>query len=241
MENPMGPAIPELTGEQQVALLARLLFAEGYDDHLAGHITLRQPDGTIIVTPWGLTWDEMTASDMMRIDIDGNVLAGKWTVTPAIPLHLEFHKARADADVVVHNHPRWGTIWADLHRAPPVYDQTSAQVADDPLIYDDFNGPVNSTENARACVEALGDGRMALLGNHGVLVVGKDIQQAHHRCVFLEWRCRQAWHVEAIGQGVPVKADVWKRFGTAFDHISFPGLWDAMVRRELRRDPSVLD
>ncbi|MEY2470938.1 MAG: hypothetical protein QOK28_267 [Actinomycetota bacterium] len=237
----MGPAIPDLTGQQRVALLARLLFAEGYDDHLAGHITLREPDGTIVVTPWGLTWDEMTASDMMRIDIDGNVLEGKWTVTPAIPLHLEFHKARADADVVVHNHPRWGTIWADLHRAPPVYDQTSAQVADDPLIYDDFNGPVNSTENARACVEALGDGRMALLGNHGVLVVGKDIQQAHHRCVFLEWRCRQAWHVEAIGQGVPVRADVWKRFGTAFDHISFPGLWDAMVRRELRRDPSVLD
>jgi L-fuculose-phosphate aldolase len=241
MENPMGPAIPELTPQQQVALLARLLFHEGYDDHLAGHITLRQDDGTILVTPWGLTWDEMVASDIMRIDIDGNVLEGKWTVTPAIPLHLEFHKARADADVVVHNHPRWGTIWADLHRAPPVYDQTSAQVADDPLVYDDFNGPVNSTENAKACVEALGDGRMALLGNHGVLVVGKDIQQAHHRCVFLEWRCRQAWHVEAIGQGVPVKADVWKRFGTAFDHISFPGLWDAMVRRELRRDPSVLD
>jgi L-fuculose-phosphate aldolase len=241
MENSMGPAIPDLSPEQEVALLARLLFAEGYDDHLAGHITARQPDGTIVVTPWGLTWDEMSASDMMRIDIDGNVLAGKWTITPAIPLHLEFHKARADADVVVHNHPRWGTVWADLHRAPPVYDQTSAQVADDPLVYDDFNGPVNSTENARACVEALGDGRMALLGNHGVLVVGKDIQQAHHRCVFLEWRCRQAWHVEAIGQGVPVKADVWKRFGTAFDHISFPGLWDAMVRRELRRDPSVLD
>ena len=236
----MGPAIPELTGQQQVALLARLLFAEGYDDHLAGHITLREADGTILVTPWGLTWDEVTASDIMRIDINGNVLEGKWTVTPAIPLHLEFHKARSDADVVVHNHPRWGTIWADLHRAPPVYDQTSAQVADDPLVYDDFNGPVNSTENARACVEALGDGRMALLGNHGVLVVGKDIQQAHHRCVFLEWRCRQAWHVEAIGQGVPVKADVWKRFGTAFDHISFPGLWEAMVRRELRRDPAVL-
>jgi ribulose-5-phosphate 4-epimerase/fuculose-1-phosphate aldolase len=240
MDNPMGPAIPDLTGHQQVALLARLLFAEGYDDHLAGHITLREGDGTILVTPWGLTWDEIRASDIMRIDIDGNVLEGKWTVTPAIPLHLEFHKARSDADVVVHNHPRWGTIWADLHRAPPVYDQTSAQVADDPLVYDDFNGPVNSTENAKACVEALGDGRMALLGNHGVLVVGKDIQQAHHRCVFLEWRCRQAWHVEAIGQGVPVKADVWKRFGTAFDHISFPGLWEAMVRRELRRDPDVL-
>ena len=236
----MGPAIPDLTGHQQVALLARLLFAEGYDDHLAGHITLRQDYGTILVTPWGLTWDEVTASDIMRIDINGNVLEGKWTVTPAIPLHLEFNKARSDADVVVHNHPRWGTIWADLHRAPPVYDQTSAQVADDPLVYDDFNGPVNSTENAKACVEALGDGRMALLGNHGVLVVGKDIQQAHHRCVFLEWRCRQAWHVEAIGQGVPVKADVWKRFGTAFDHISFPGLWEAMVRRELRRDPAVL-
>lgn len=240
-KNPMGPAIPDLTPHQELALLARLLFHEGYDDHLSGHITWKQDDGTILVTPWGLTWDEITASDIMRMDIEGNPLEGRWTITPAIPLHLEFHKAREDAAVVVHNHPRWGTVWADLHRAPPVYDQTGSMIPDDPVVYDDFNGGVHEVNNAKACVEALGDGRMALLANHGVLVVGKDIQQAHHRSVFLEWRCRQAWHVEAIGNGVPVKDEVFKKFAEPFDYVSFPGLWESMVRRELRRDASVLD
>jgi L-fuculose-phosphate aldolase len=57
----------------------------------------------------------------------------------------------------------------------------------------------------------------------------------------LEWRCRQAWHVEAIGGGVPVRDEVFKRFAAPFDVVSFPGLFDAMARRELRADPSILD
>ncbi len=239
--NPMAPPLPALTPQAEVALLARMLFREGYDDHLAGHITYRQPDGTLLVNPWGLTWDEVRASDIMRIDLDGNVLEGPWTVTPAITLHLELHKARHDIGVAVHNHSRWGTVWADLHRVPPVYDQTSAMVPGDPALYDDFGGSVDAVENARACVEALGEGRMALLANHGVLVVGTDIAQAHHRSVVLEWRCRQAWHVEALGAGVPVRDDVFRRFAAPFDHVSFPGLFEAMARRELRTDPSIRD
>lgn len=239
--NPRAPALPPLTPQAEVALLCRMLFAEGYDDHLAGHITYRQPDDTLLVNPWGLTWDEVTASDIMRIDLDGNVLDGKWTVTPAIPLHLELHKARPDTAVAVHNHPRWGTIWADLHRLPPVYDQTSAMVPGEVALYNDFGGSVDAVENARACVEALGDARMALLANHGVFVLGNDIAQAHHRAVVLEWRCRQAWHVEAVGTGVPVRPEVFARFSAPFDVVSFPGLFDAMARRELRADPSILD
>jgi ribulose-5-phosphate 4-epimerase/fuculose-1-phosphate aldolase len=114
-------------------------------------------------------------------------------------------------------------------------------VPDDPALYDDFGGSVNVAENARACVDALGDARMALLANHGVLVVGTDIAQAHHRAVVLEWRCRQAWHVEAVGGGVPVRPEVFTRFAAPFDHVSFPGLFEAMVRRELRADPTILD
>jgi ribulose-5-phosphate 4-epimerase/fuculose-1-phosphate aldolase len=108
-------------------------------------------------------------------------------------------------------------------------------------LHDDFGGSVDAVENARACVEALGEARMALLANHGVLVVGRDIAQAHHRAVVLEWRCRQAWHVEAIGGGVPVRDDVFRRFSAPFDQVSFPGLFEAMARRELRADPSILD
>jgi len=239
--NPMAPPLPELSPEAEVALLARMLHREGYDDHLAGHITSRQPDDTLLVNPFGLTWDEVRASDIMRIDLDGNVLAGLWTVTPAIPLHLELHRARRDVAVAVHNHPRWGTIWADLRRVPPVYDQTAALVAGEVALFDDYAGAVDDRANAAAAVAALGDARMALLANHGVFVVGTDIRQAHHRAVTLEWRCRQAWHVEALGNGVALDATVHQRLGGFFDHVAFPGLWEAMARRELRADPGVLD
>src|SRR5207244_3309078 len=72
VDKPIAPALPELTPAQELVLLARCLFAEGYDDHLAGHITSKQPDGTFLVNPFGLTWDELRASDVMQMDADGN-------------------------------------------------------------------------------------------------------------------------------------------------------------------------
>jgi ribulose-5-phosphate 4-epimerase/fuculose-1-phosphate aldolase len=239
--NPLGPAIPELTPRQELALLARILHREGYDDHLAGHITYLQPDGTLLTNPFGLMWDELRACDVMRLTVDGHVLDGPWTVTPAIELHLAIHEQRDDVTVAVHNHPSWGTVWADARRVPPVYDQTSAQVADDLVLYDSYDGNVADKDAARKAAGGLGDARFALLANHGVLVVGKDIQQAHHRAIFLEWRCRMAWRVEQIGGGFPLPDEFVQEFGGIFDHVPFPHLWEAEVRRELRRDPSVLD
>jgi ribulose-5-phosphate 4-epimerase/fuculose-1-phosphate aldolase len=230
-----------LTPHAELALLCRTLFREGYDDHLAGHITYRQADGTFLVTPWELTWDEVRASDIVRMDTDGNRLEGRWSITPAITLHTELHRARDDVTVAIHNHSRWGTIWADLQRVPPVYDQTSAAVDGEIAVFDEYAGDVANRDNAAAAVRALGDAKMALLANHGVFVVGESITQAHLRAVTLEWRCRQAWHVEAVGGGVPMRSDVAERFGSMLDRFGFPGMWEAMCRRELRADPSIID
>ena len=238
---PIAPALPDLTAAQELALLARLLFRQGFDDHLAGHITYRQPDGTFLVNPFGLTWDELRASDVMHMDAEGSPLGGKWTITPAITLHTELHRARHDVGVVVHNHPRWATLWADLGRVPPIYDQSSAMYGGTIALYDDYTGPVDQVGNARAAVQALGTADVALLANHGVLVLAPDIAMAYMRGQCIEWRCRQAWHVEAIGSAKAMRADVAATFGGYFSDHAFPGMWEAMVRRELRRDPGVLD
>ena len=99
--------LPDLSPREEVVLLARTLFREGYDDHLAGHITYRQADGTLLCNPWYLTWDEFRPEDVIRIDLDGHVLDGNWPAPLCIPLHLELHKHRDDVVVAVHNHPRW--------------------------------------------------------------------------------------------------------------------------------------
>jgi L-fuculose-phosphate aldolase len=231
------PLVPALSPRAELALLCRLLFAEGYDDHIAGHITLKQPDGTVLCNPWELAWDELKARDIVTLDAGGKVIDGRWNVTPAINLHLEIHALRPDVQVVVHNHSRYGTIWANARRVPPVYDQTSAQVDGELVLIDEYNATVNDRTEGANCARALGNAKWALLANHGVLVVARDIRQAHLRALTLEWRCRQAWMVEAIGGGHPMAEAVANRVGAMIDGAGFPFLWEAMVRRELRRLP----
>ncbi|ARS27598.1 class II aldolase/adducin family protein [Sphingomonas sp. KC8] len=235
------PLIPELTARQEVALLCRALHREGYDDHIAGHITLAEPDGTFLVNPWELAWDELTASDIIRVDASGRVIEGEWNVTPAIGLHLAVHQRRHNLRVVIHNHSRWGSVWSAFGRVPPVYDQTSGQVDEDPVLYDEYAGTVDGTEEAQAAADALGQGKWALLQNHGVFIVAETIRQAHLRAITLEHRCRLAWHVEVFGEGRPITNPEALRVVQMSDPMGFPFLWEAMARREIRRDASVLD
>jgi len=241
VSKPIAPALPELTPHQQLALLARCLWDEGHNDHLAGHITYKQPDGTFLVNPFGMTWGEIRASDIMRMDADGNELEGPWTITPAITLHVELHKAREDVTVSLHNHTRWGTIWADIGRVPGIYDQSSAYYDGEVALYDQYWGAVDDVANARAAVEAVGDAGMALLANHGVLVLGNSIEQAYLRATCLEWRCRQAWHIEAVGGGKLMHPDAAAAYGSFFRDRNFTGLFEAMCRMQIRRDPEVLE
>ena len=233
--------LPPLTPHQSVALLCRVLSREGYNDHIAGHITVRQDDGTYLANPWELTWSEVTASDIVRLDQQGKVIEGEWNITPAINLHMDLHAARHDVGVVIHNHPRWGSVWSASGRIPPVYDQTSALVDTDPVLYNEYQGTVEDSDRGRAVVEALGTQKWALLANHGVLVVANGIRQAHLRAITLEWRSRLAWHVEALGGGTALPASVVSSTGGRTDANGFPFLWEAMAREEIRRDPRVLE
>ncbi len=242
LRRPLGPPLPvaALDDRQRLALLCRILCREGYDDHLAGHVTARQPDGTLLVNPFGIPWDELRAADVQRISRDGDAIAGDYAVNPGVMLHLALHAARPEVGWALHNHPRWGTIWADLHRAPPAYDQ-SGTYCGDVAVVEEYAGAVDDGDTARGVVARLGTADVALLANHGVVVVGPDVPQLLVRAIALEWRCRNAWHVEALGGGVPVRPEVGRRFSEGLAIAGFPGLWEAMVRREIRRDPGVLD
>jgi ribulose-5-phosphate 4-epimerase/fuculose-1-phosphate aldolase len=235
------PILPKLTPRQELALLCRVLIQEGYNDHIAGHITFRLDDGNMLVNPWELAWDEVCASDILTIDESGKILDGQWNTTPAINVHRDMHKLRPDVRVVIHNHPEWGSVWAACKRVPPIYDQTSALVDTDPVVFDEYHGTVNDEKEGRAAVEALGEHKWALLANHGVFLVAKDLRQAHLRAITLEWRCRLAWRVEALGGGQPLSTETASGLGQMTDGNGFPFLWEAMARREIRRDPRVLE
>jgi len=234
------PLLPQLNEQAQVALMCRMLFREGWNEHIAGHITYRLANGNVLTNPWELAWDEITASDILTLDESGTIIVGEWNTTPALGLHFHLHKLRPDVNVVIHNHPRWSGICANMHRVPPVYDQAGAYV-DGPLpLYNEYQGTLESEDKALAAAKALGDAKWALLANHGSLVVGRDLRQAHLRVTTLEWRSKRAWEVEQLGGGVPLTEE--QVTATALpDAHGFPFLWEAMARRELREDPGILD
>jgi L-ribulose-5-phosphate 4-epimerase len=235
-----GSLLPDLTPRQELVLLARTLWREGYDDHLAGHITYRQPDGTLLCNPWLLLWEEIRPEDVLVIDLDGNVLDGRWPVPLGIPLHLELHRQRPDVVVAVHSHPRYATIWADLARIPPCYDQSSALGGGELVVVDEYDGPVNARDSAARAVASMGNADMALLANHGVFVTGGSIRAVHQRAVALEYRSSRAWHVDALAPGRELP-DPARSFFRASDGEGFIGFFEAMARHELRLDPSLAE
>src|SRR6202451_1936051 len=191
--------VPDLTPREELVVLARALWREGYNDHLAGHITVNLGDGTLLCNPWLLTWAELRPSQVIRIDLEGRVVEGDWPVPLGIPLHLELHKLHHDVVWAVHNHPLYGTVWADMGEVPPILDQSSALGGGRLVLVDEYGGAANDPANARKAVELMGNATAALLAGHGVFVIGQSARAVHQRAVALEQRCQHAWFVRASG------------------------------------------
>ena len=149
--------IPDLSLKEELVLLARALWREGYNDHLAGHITVALGDGTLLCNPWLITWNELRPEQVIRIDLEGKLIEGDWPVPLGIPLHLQLHKLRDDVKWALHNHPLYGTVWADMGEVPPIMDQSSALGGGRLVAVDEYDGPVN---DPTSCSEShRGDGR----------------------------------------------------------------------------------
>jgi L-ribulose-5-phosphate 4-epimerase len=228
--------LPPMSPQLELVLLARTLWREGYDDHLGGHITYKQPDGTLLTNPWFLLWDEFGPEDVVRIDRAGNVLDGRWPAAPGVELHLALHRSRDDVGVAIHNHPLFATVWADAARIPGRHDQSSALGGGRVVVVDEYGGSVLEQTHAEAAVIAMGDADIALLAGHGLFVLGADLPQAHLRAVSFAMRSKHAWHLAGLGGGPEVPEDVGATLGNA----RFDGYWEAMARRELRADPTLL-
>jgi ribulose-5-phosphate 4-epimerase/fuculose-1-phosphate aldolase len=235
-----------LTPRQEIALLARILdredFNTRYVDALSGHITWRQPDDTVLVNPWGIPWSELRASDLVTADLKGNQIDGSVRVHPGALLHFALHQSR-HVEVTVHNHPRWATIWADHHRLPPIYDQTSAKVSGRLALVHEYEGVVKFADVSARVIDEMGDADAALLAHHGVLVTGSSVPDVMLRCLALEARSRNAWHVEALGGQAPELPEHARAAVTqgSDDEGIARATYLALVRREIRLDSSVLD
>ena len=224
-----------LSTRQQIVVAVRTLAAEGYDDKLAGHVSVRdRDDGTLLVPRIGARWGEFTVDEIVRIDAEGRIVEGEGNLNPTIVFHLELHKARPDIVCAIHNHPPYGNIWASAGELPPLHDQTGAIGGGQAGLYSEYGGVVDSRATAAELAAAYGDLDMAILVGHGTLVTAESISLALLRAQCFEHRARKAWEVRAMGvKGVPFPESHAEEVAK-----SAQGYADALLlvyERELRR------
>jgi ribulose-5-phosphate 4-epimerase/fuculose-1-phosphate aldolase len=232
----------DLTDEQALACAFRILAGDGFSENLAGHITWQRPGHSdLLVNPWGLWWEEITASDVCTVDEDAAVVSGRWDVTPAIHIHTELHRRRPDARVVVHNHPYHVSLMAALGVVPELVHQTGSLFLDDICLVEEYSGEVDTATLAVDLAEQIGTANVAILGNHGVIVCGATPALATYRAASIDRACRLAYDVLLTGR-TPLRMarSVMVGMQQSLVERAADVHWAGSVRRLVRDQPEVL-
>ncbi|MDQ1384663.1 MAG: hypothetical protein QOG65_2042 [Actinomycetota bacterium] len=236
-----GPGIGhELTVQQELACALRVLAREGWRENLSGHITVATDDGGMWCNPWGLWWEEVRASDILRLDADGRIVDGEWDVTPAVFLHTELHRARADARVIVHNHPYYATLLSTIGEHPRMVHQNSC-IFDGELAFVDEYGGVGDASEGHWLAEQVGDASGILLAHHGAIVTAPTIPAACYKATTFERMCRFTFDALVVGhKPIEVPGEARPTLQAALRQNTPQAYWDGAVRQLLRSEPEVL-
>lgn len=233
----------DLTDEQKLACAFRILARTGFAENISGHITWQRPgQDHMLVNPWGLWWREVAASDVCEVDTEGNLVAGRWDVTPAIHIHTELHRRREDARVVVHNHPYHVCVLAAIGALPDIVHQSGSAFYGDLAVVTEYSGEIDSPELGRELAQQVGSASVVVLANHGVIVTGPTIEEATFRAATIDRVCQLAYDVMVLGR-TPLTMDPGVMVGMKKSilergsDVYFAGA----VRMLLRDEPDVLE
>lgn len=165
----------------ELACLYRLAALEKWDDLIGTHISARAPgpDHHFLINPFGLRFKEITASSLVKIDLEGNILSPTgWGINYAgFVIHSAIHAAREDAKYVIHFHSDDGVAVSAQKEGILPLDQRSVGVARR-VAYHDYEGVAVNTDERERLVQDLGTATMMMLRNHGTLALGPSAGQA---------------------------------------------------------------
>jgi ribulose-5-phosphate 4-epimerase/fuculose-1-phosphate aldolase len=177
-----------------LAALYRLVALYGWDDMIYTHISARipGPDHQFLINPYGLFFDEITASSLVKIDLEGNVLSETpYFINPAgFTIHSAVHAARDDAHYVMHLHSDQG-VAVSAQREGLLPLSQHALVVLPKLAYHDYEGIALNHDERERLVSDLGDKCVMLLRNHGTLAVGCTAGDCWTSMFYLERACKQ--------------------------------------------------
>jgi len=231
----------------QLAATYRLCAMHGWTDLVFTHISARLPDEDgehrFLINPYGVMFDEMTASALVKIDTDGKICqVTPYFINPAgFTIHSAVHLAREDAGCVIHVHTPYGMAVSAQKKGLRRYTQMAMQVYDD-LAYHDYEGIALELDERERIVNDLGTKSLLMLRNHGTLTLGPTCGTAFLRMYFLENACKAQIFAQSVGgeehlieEPEAMGNKVYMQGAAAFvpgmgDNLVWPGLMRKLAR-----------
>ena len=186
----------------QLAALYRLAALYGWDDFLYTHISARVPgpEHHFLLNPLGLWFEEVTASSLVKVDLEGRIIDGEWGINQAgYVIHSAIHAAREDAHFIAHFHTDDGMAASSQNVGLLPLNQRALTALPD-LAYHDYEGIALNLDERERLVADLGSKHQLLLRNHGTLALGDSAAKAWSRIYQLERAC--SVQVRALAAGL---------------------------------------
>lgn len=215
-----------------LAAVYRLIHHFGWDDTIFTHVSAKIP-GTeeFLINEFGLLFNEVTAGNLVKIDIDGNVLSGGMINPAGFVIHSTIHQARPEVSCVLHTHTIEGVaVSADSRGFLPISQQ--AGIVLQSLAYHRYNGIATDLNEREWLQKDLQDKKFMILHNHGLLTVGTSIPEAFMNMYIMQQACEIQTKVDAQ-HAMLITPEVLTTF-TDRKAEMFPGgpkiFWKALLR-----------
>ena len=229
----------------QLAASYRLVEELGWSFLIFGHLTARVPgpEKHFLINPYGLMYDEVTASNLVKIDLEGNIVEStEWEVNPAgFIIHSAVHSTKPNAHCVMHTHTNAGMAMAGLKQGIINID-FSGSAFHNKVAYHDFEGVTLRSDECKRIADDLGDKSIMILRNHGLLTTGPTVAEAFMKLYTLESACQVQLMARACNEKLEyVSEDVLNRHAKDLkDAGSYKLAFRALVRRMLKKDANFI-
>jgi ribulose-5-phosphate 4-epimerase/fuculose-1-phosphate aldolase len=236
----------EWEARQELAACYRVFAMLGWDEMIYNHITVKLPDeeGAFLINPFGLHFSEVKASNLVKVDIDGNKLDDNpYPVNLAgFTQHSVFHRHLPDAHCIMHTHTTAGMAVSSLEDGLQPTNFYACNFVGQ-IAYHEFEGVTVRAEEGERLIAHLGDKRVMLLRNHGILVMGRTLPEAFIKHWSLQRACEIQMATLSMGKPVHVPAEVVAVHQRDLSKVQIPGGagqadFKAMVRLVDKIDPS---
>ena len=227
---------------RELAACFRMAARLGMHEGICNHFSAVVPgyNELFLVNPYGYAFSEVTASNLLICDFEGNVVCGDGVPEPtAFHIHAQLHKLKPSARVAFHTHMPNATALAMIDAEPLNYaGQTAARFYNRVVVDDDYNGlALDNTEGARIA-NAVGDADIVFMRHHGVMVLANSIAEAWDDLYYLERACEVQVLAMSTGKKlIPIDHDLVRKTGEQImsEAAAGAGLHLASIQRQLDR------